>query len=113
MSARRIQPIRPMQRAFAAVCIAVLLALGVFGANGQWHGALHGADHGPTSDVLPEHGDGCAVDLFASGVSVPLEVPSAVAQPVVAATGRLEAARELWLAEPEFRLRPGRGPPRV
>lgn len=112
MSVRRVQPVNPLQHAYAALCVGLLLALGIFGASANLHAALHGADarhatHQPTAD------DGCAITLFASGVEVPVDVPAAAPMPRQPVSERLTVATDACFAEPDHRLRPGRGPPRV
>lgn len=104
--------IRPAQRAFAGLCVGLVLVLGLFGANADLHALLHAAEHGPEAGEHHEAAASCAVDLLAAGVVVPLEVPVAVAAPVAPDAGRVARPVLVWWAEPDHRLRPGRGPPR-
>jgi len=85
-------------------CIGVVVALGVFAASPNLHEQLH---HNGQLSL----DDGCAVVLFAGGVSVPLAPITVLPAP---STGRGLAwveAEELLLEAPRFLLPPGRGPP--
>lgn len=105
-------PLPVWQRAVAVLGVALVLALGVFGANPVWHAQLHECDHGAAhhhgEDNAPT--DNCAVELFAAGVETPVDEPSA---PVV--TRRvaeiLRAAAAVDVAAPEYRLLPSQAPP--
>ncbi len=110
MSHRRIQPASLAHRAYVALCIGLLLAMGVFGANARLHAALHDSGQ-PAESHHQGEGDSCAVALFATGVSVPLDVPAGMGMPVRLEPARLTATADIWLAKPEHRLMPGRGPP--
>jgi len=100
------------QRAVAALGVALVLALGVFGANPDWHAQLHECDHGAAHqhDEQPIHADNCAVELFSAGVETPVDAPSA---PVVAhqVAEILRAAATVDVAAPEYRLLPSQAPP--
>lgn len=94
------------RRILAGGCAALVLALTIFAASPKAHDLLHGADPEHTSD-----GDGCAVVLFASGISLavgPIAVtpPTAVAQGVSPVT-----AADVFLVSPRFLRQPERGPP--
>jgi hypothetical protein len=94
------------RRFLAGSAAALVLALGVFAASPVLHDWLHGAD-ATTVD------DGCAVVLFANGVSAPL---GAIAITPPAADWRELArpiAREIFLASPRYLRQPERGPPLV
>lgn len=85
-----------------------MLALGVFGANADWHAELHAHDdahHAPPADDA-----GCVVELFASGVDTPVDAPSA---PLVArrVAEILRAVAAVDVAAPEYRLLPSQAPP--
>ena len=92
------------RRLLATGCAVLVFALGLFGASPILHGQLHHNDGVVSSD------DGCAVVLFAGGVSVPLAVvalaPSAewTLQSYVRST-------EIFFDSPRYLLQPGRGPP--
>ena len=94
------------RRLIAAGCAALVLSLAVFAACPDLHHWLHGEkDSGGDDD------DGCAVVLFAHGVT-----EAAVATVLVVVALRLLGKRlpmpaELLLQEPRFQLPPGCGPP--
>lgn len=99
------------KRLVAVLCVATLLALGVFGSSASLHAALHPCDQ-PSSGHVHHGWDGCAVDLYASGVSMPLDVPSTVPAPLERVLEREVPFVRAVDAAPDFRLPPGRGPPR-
>src|SRR4051812_33713902 len=92
-------------RVLAAGCAALVFALTIFAASPVAHDWLHAdGDH-----ANREHG--CAVVLFADGVSLPLgpiEVPLPLEAPhrVTPAT-----AAEVYLVTPRYLRQPERGPP--
>lgn len=89
----------------AAGGAALVLALSVFAASPVAHNWLHAdSDH-----ATREHG--CAVVLFADGVSLPLD-PLAVPLPIEA-TRELSpsTAAEVFLISPRYLRQPERGPP--
>jgi len=93
-----------LRQLLAAGCIALVLALGLFAASPVLHDQLH-------QNIPPSPDDGCAIVLFANGVSVPL---AAIAAPPAPAEWRAQVypvAAELLLESPRYRLQPGRGPP--
>ncbi len=95
-------------RCTALAGVVLVLALGVFGANPDWHAELHAHDdahHEPHAEDT-----GCVVELFASGVDTPVESPSA---PLVAwrLAGILPAPATVDVAAPDYRLRPSQAPP--
>ncbi len=100
------------QRTLAALGIGLVLALGVFGADAGLHAKLHGADHADHSHDA-EQGGHCAVELFAGGVSLPLDLGGLVAVPVVRTLESDRPPHEVWIAETPHRQPPGRGPPLV
>ena len=93
-----------MRRLLAAGCIALVFALGVFASSPTLHEQLH-HDNQVSAD------DGCAIVLFAGGVSVPLAPISAPPAPLVSGHETFSVATELLLDSPRYLLLPGRGPP--
>ncbi len=94
-----------LRRIVAAGGAALVLALSVFAASPVAHNWLHAdSDH-----ATREHG--CAVVLFADGVSLPLD-PMAVPLPIEA-TRELSpsTAAEVFLISPRYLRQPERGPP--
>jgi hypothetical protein len=93
-----------LRRLLAALCAALVFALGLFSASPLLHQQLH---HG--ADSAPD--DSCAIVLFANGVSVPLALtapppPSADWQEFYPAV-----TTEIFLDSPRYLLQPERGPP--
>ena len=88
----------------AAGCIALVLALGLFAASPTLHDQLH-------RNLQPSLDDGCAIVLFASGVSVPLAMIAAPRAPAEWREQPFSGSTELFLDSPRYRLQPGRGPP--
>ena len=112
MSLSAPRRLRFWQRCTALAGVALVLALGVFGANADWHAQLHESDQG-TAGHHEESGaraDHCAVELFAAGMETPVDAPSA---PVVAhqVAEILRAAADVDFAAPEYRLLPSQAPP--
>lgn len=93
-----------LRRLIAAGAAAVVLALAVLASSAELHGRLHAADQ-------PCGEDGCAVVLFAGGVSLPLE--PVAARPPCGAGDLQPAARraEIFLPKPRYLRQPERGPP--
>lgn len=85
-----------------------MLALGVFGANPDWHAELHA--HDDAHHATHTEDTGCVVELFASGVDTPVDAPSA---PFVArrVAEILRAVATVDVAAPEYRLLPSQAPP--
>jgi hypothetical protein len=105
-------------RCFALVCGALVLALGVVSVSDQLHAQLHEvpagcghADHSVPDDA--EHDVTCAVELFASGVSVPVDPTHLVIAPLAVISQASFPAHEFQIAAPDHGRPPGRGPPRV
>ena len=102
------------RRILAAGCAALVLALTVFAASPVAHDWLHG--HPQTckhahSAPDPRADDGCAVVLFAGGVSLPLD-PIAIVEPAVASGGVSPVtAADVFLVSPRYLRQPERGPP--
>lgn len=95
-----------LHRWLAAGGAALVLALTIFAASPSAHGLLHDADH---SVAIGD--DGCAVVMFASGVSLPvaplfITPPASVPQGISPVT-----AAEVFLVAPRYLRQPERGPP--
>ncbi len=93
-----------LQRTLAVACVVVTLALGFFAASPALHDQLHAGQH-----ASPD--DGCAVVLFAGGVS--LALPLIALPPPSADWTELRAvvSAEVLLDSPRYLLQPERGPP--
>ena len=92
-----------LHRFGAAAAAALVFALGLLAASPELHSLLHDTD----SD------DGCAVVLFANGVSTPL---GAIALEPPAPEWREQPraiAPEIFLTAPRYLRQPERGPPAV
>ena len=101
---RRLALTEFLRRVCGAGSAALVLALTVFAACPQLHDWLH---HGESAGG----DDGCAIALFANGVSQPLGA-IAVAAPVAAwCEQALPAATEIFWAAPRYLHLPERGPP--
>ncbi len=95
-----------LRRILAGGAAALIFALGVFAASPVLHNWLH-------ATAAPPADDGCAIVLFASGVSVPLGA-IALAPPVVEWREFAQPiVREIFLASPRYLRQPERGPPVV
>lgn len=114
------RPTPPIQRLFALACTVLVLALGVVSVNPVLHAQLHapavqtecGHAHHPAPDDA-EHDVTCVVELFAAGVSLPVDPTHVLVAPLGAATALPVGGELLALVAPEHRQPPGRGPPRV
>ncbi len=95
-----------LRRIVALGSVALVFALAVFAASPALHERLHA---GPQAAA----DDGCAVALFASGVS--LAVPVVALPPSPAQWSELPATvtHEFFLESPRYLLQPERGPPLV
>ena len=82
----------------------MVLALGLFAASPQLHQQLH-----PHVDSTLE--GGCAVVLFAGGVSLPLTATALPPRDSARQELRAAPATEIHLDSPRYLLRPERGPP--
>ncbi|MDP2137467.1 MAG: hypothetical protein Q8J74_06390 [Candidatus Didemnitutus sp.] len=99
-------------RTFVVLCVGLVLALGVFGANADLHHLLHADDH--AGDHAPSGADdGCAVVLWNGGATAPLEIPRQLFAPHVFVEVVAGPVFVVTPAAPDFRLPPGRGPPSV
>ncbi len=93
-----------LRRALAAVAAALIFALCLFAASPALHGQLH--HHGEST-----LDDGCAVMLFATGFSLPLEVAAPLPPAANRPEQRSTVSAEILLDSPRYLLLPGRGPP--
>lgn len=94
------------RRFLAGGLAALVLVLGVFAASPALHHWLHGTDATAADD-------GCAIVLFAAGVSVPLGA-IAIAPPVAEwGESARPMAPEILLSAPRFLRQPERGPPQL
>ena len=93
-----------LRRLAAAGAAALVLALTIFAASPVAHDWLHESGNGDSES-------GCAIVLFAGGVSLPLDLPAVT--PPVAATGTITpaTAAEVFLVTPRYLRQPERGPP--
>lgn len=93
-----------LRRIFAAGCVLMVFALGVFAASPTLHGKLHGGSRDFSSDT-------CAVALFAAGVTT--VVPVIAQPPSIEEWSELRAvpSDEIRLESPRYLHRPERGPP--
>jgi hypothetical protein len=104
---RHPRPIAGVLRcALAMGCAGLVFALTVFAASPSAHDLLHDDSHQHTA------GDnGCAVLMFASGVSLPV-APLALTPPILLVRGISPAtAAEVFLVAPRYLRQPERGPP--
>jgi len=93
-----------LRRILATGCALLVFGLGLFAASPVLHQQLH---HNPGSSAE----DGCAIVLFANGVSVPL-VLAAPPPPSVDWHEQIHVRlAEVFLDSPRYLLQPERGPP--
>jgi hypothetical protein len=93
-----------LRRLVAAGSAALVLALTIVAASPRLHDQLH-AGHAHEAE------EGCAVTLFAGGVSPPLGALE-IAAPTIAWREQAPAtATEIVLTAPRYLLLPERGPP--
>jgi hypothetical protein len=94
------------RRLLAAGLASLVLALTVFAASPAAHDWLHLDDDAPAKSE-----DGCAVVLFANGVSLPLDpITAPVPQDAVWSVSLVSSA-EVFLVSPRYLRQPERGPP--
>ena len=95
-----------LRRWLAAGSAALVLALTIFAASPSAHHLLHDDDH---QHAVAE--DGCAVVMFAGGVSLPV-APLSITPPttVTQSLTPIQAADAL-LISPRYLRQPERGPP--
>lgn len=98
----------PFRRLLAAGGAALVLALTIFAACPTAHASLHDAG---CPHHQPDNDEGCAVTIFASGVSLPVG-PMATA-PVVFLPRAVPVApaADVFLVSPRYLRQPERGPP--
>lgn len=92
------------RRLLAAGSIALVLLLSVLTAHPELHRLIHG-------DTDASHDDGCAVVLFAHGVSAPLDTAILASTPVEWAVLSRPETAEIFLTSPRYLHQPERGPP--
>lgn len=92
------------RRLLAASSIALVLLLSVLASNPELHRFIHGG-------VDDGHEDGCAVTLFAHGVSSPLDTAIVATTPAEWLALRRPEMAEIFLASPRYLHQPERGPP--
>jgi hypothetical protein len=93
-----------IRRVCAAGCAALIFALGLFAASPSLHEQLHHKGDASSDD-------GCAVVLFAGGVSMPLVVTAAPPPSVEWNEQTYARSTEIFLDSPRYLLQPERGPP--
>jgi hypothetical protein len=93
-----------LRRLLAAGCAALIFALGLFAASPALHGQLH-------HDTTASTDDGCAIVLFAGGVSVPLAAIAVTPPSAEWCEPVYFGSTEICLDSPRYLLQPGRGPP--
>jgi len=94
------------RRILAGGAAAMVFALGVFAASPVLHGWLHDQNTTPAND-------GCAVVLFAAGVSMPLGAVTLAPPTAAWREFTRPVAPEILLASPRYLRQPERGPPLV
>ena len=92
------------RRLLAAGAIALVLLLSVLAANPELHRCIHG-------DADAGHEDGCAVVLFAHGVSAPFDTAVLAATPAEWTVLSRPETVEIFLTSPRYLHQPERGPP--
>ena len=104
----RMIPAAPglLHRVFAVVCLGLVVFLGAAGVSAELHSSVHAAQKAAAG-----YDEGCAVDLFALGVSPPAEPPRLAALPDVTETAHARTAEPAVPTKPAGLLPPGRGPP--
>jgi hypothetical protein len=105
------------RRTLAAGCAALVLALSIFAASPAAHAWLHAESGGcsghahPAPQPADDDDAGCAVVLFASGVSLPV-APAFLTPPTLAVQGVSPVtAADAFLVSPRYLRQPERGPP--
>ena len=101
---RQLRWIDLFRRLLAGGCMALVFLLGVFAQSPALHQYLHGA-------AATAGNDGCAIELFATGVSVPIAVTAAPPAITEWRESRPAVRPELYLDSPRYLLQPERGPP--
>jgi len=93
-------------RGLATSCAALVFVLGLFAASPSLHAHLHGS-------VALGDDHQCAIAVFASGFSVPLEVAMVVPPAAHVLQWCAPGVTEIYLGSPRFLLQPERGPPQA
>lgn len=116
MSPARPQPVpaRRIHSALVWLLAALIFALGLLNAAPAAHERLHAGGHDHDSGHTAVHDDtGCAVTLFAQGVTAPLDLPRLPAPRLLCLATLAPAGDGLHLAATPHLTPPGRGPPRI
>ena len=82
----------------------LVFALGILAVSPTLHEQLH-------HNAPPSSDDGCAIVLFAGGVSMPLTINAVPPPPAEWRELPYVSTNELLLASPRYLLQPERGPP--
>jgi len=93
-----------VRRLLATGCALLVFGLGLFAASPILHQQLH---HNADSSA----DDGCAIVLFASGVSVPLGAIAIIPPSAQWCESSHATAEQIFLASPRYLRQPERGPP--
>jgi hypothetical protein len=93
-----------LRRSFAAGCAALVLLLVTLAASPDLHARLHAADNTHSEE-------GCAVTLFASGVSLTCTAILIPLPPVAWVEQTPAEVAEVFVATPRYLRQPERGPP--
>jgi hypothetical protein len=101
---RRLSLAEGPRRLLAAGGIALVLLLAVLASHPELHRFLH-------SHTDAGHEDGCAVVLFAQGVSAPFDTAMVVATPAIWLALLHSETVEIFLTSPRYLHQPERGPP--
>ena len=101
---RLLMPAGTPRRLLAAGSIALVLLLSVLGSNPELHRLIHGATDSGSED-------GCAVVLFAHGVSAPFDTAVLAATPAAWTALSRPGSAEIFLTSPRYLHQPERGPP--
>jgi hypothetical protein len=92
------------RRVLATGCAGLIFALGLFAVSPALHAQLHHKGDASSDD-------GCAVVLFAGGVSMPLAVNAAPPPSAEWSEQAYVSSTEIFLDSPRYLLQPERGPP--
>jgi hypothetical protein len=113
---RRLRPVPPLadllRRLIAGGSAALVLALSIFAASPVAHDWLHHHDGCTEHAADPRVDDGCAVVLFAGGVSLPNATPAVEPPAALLRSVPARPAVEVFLVVPRYLHQPERGPPR-
>ena len=112
----------PFRRLLAAVCVALVLALGAMAANPALHALAHAddaaCDHGehrhnpvPADTAGADHV--CAITLFAQGLTLAASISVPPAAPAIWHELKSATVEEPLLTAPRFLHAPPCGPPLV